>query len=311
MIATLTLNPCIDRTVTVDSFHYGETNRADKVQTDICGKGINVSGVLKNLEQETMCFGFCPKEDKEKLQGFLDSRSIPCEFVETEGGLRVNLKIFDASKGILTEVNEKGMTVSGEAFSLLTEKAEEVFEKASVLVLSGSVPPGVPSDIYRIFTEKALKKGIRVILDASGELLKEGIKGKPYLIKPNMEELEELFGRKFEKDEEILKAAESIVESGVSYVCISMGKRGAFLVGKEKAIFSPALPVSVKGIQGAGDSLVAGMCMAIEQEADMETMLRFAVAAAGGSLLREGTKLCEKQEFEKFLKEVKIVPVIY
>ncbi len=90
-----------------------------------------------------------------------------------------------------------------------------------------------------------------------------------------------------------------------------MGKRGAFLVGKEKAIFSPALPVSVKGIQGAGDSLVAGMCMAIEQEADMETMLRFAVAAAGGSLLREGTKLCEKQEFEKFLKEVKIVPVIY
>ena len=307
MIVTLTLNPCIDRTVTVDSFHYGETNRAKKVQTDICGKGINVSAVLKNLEQNTMCFGFCPKEDKEKLKGFLGSRSIPCEFVETEGGLRVNLKIFDASQGVLTEVNEKGTPVSGAAVSVLMDKAEEVFEKASVLVLSGSVPPGVLSDIYRRLTEKALKKGIRVILDASGELVKEGIKGKPYLIKPNMEELEELFGRKFKKDEEILKAAESIIESGVSYVCISMGKRGAFLVGKEKTIFSPALPVSVKGIQGAGDSLVAGMCMAIEKETDMENMLRFAVASAGGSLLREGTKLCLKEDFERLLQKVKII----
>lgn len=311
MIVTLTLNPCIDRTVTVDSFRPGETNRAQKVQTDICGKGINVSAVLKNLEQETMCFGFCPKEDKEKLTGFLNHLSIPCEFVETEGGLRVNLKIFDASEGALTEVNEKGTPVSEAAVSLLLEKAEEVFEKASVLVLSGSVPPGVPSDIYRRLTEQAAKKGIRVILDASGAFLKEGIKGKPYLIKPNMEELEELFGRKFKKDEEILKAAESLVESGVSYVCISMGKRGAFLVGEEGALFSPALPVPVKGIQGAGDSLVAGMCMAIQQEGDMETMLRSAVAAAGGSLLREGTKLCRKKDFRELLQEVKIVSAIY
>lgn len=307
MIVTLTLNPCIDRTVTVDSFQYGETNKSRKVQTDICGKGVNVSAVLKNLEQKTMCFGFCPKEDREKLEGFLNRLSIPFDFVETEGGLRVNIKIFDASRRVLTEVNEKGAPVSGEDVSLLMEKAERVFEKASVLVLSGSVPPGVPLDIYRRLTEKAIKKGIRVILDASGELLKEGIKGKPYLIKPNMEELEELFGRKFEKEQEILEAAESLVKSGVSYVCISMGKKGAFLVGKEGALFSPALPVSVKGIQGAGDSLVAGMCMAIEKEADMETMLRFAVAAAGGSLLREGTKLCRKEDFCKLLEQVKIV----
>lgn len=311
MIVTLTLNPCIDRTVTVDSFHPGETNRAQKVQTDICGKGINVSAVLKNLEQETMCFGFCPKEDKEKLTGFLNHLLIPCEFVETEGGLRVNLKIFDASEGVLTEVNEKGVPVTEEAVSLLLKKAEEVFEKASVLVLSGSVPPGVPPDIYRRLTEQAAKRGIRVILDASGALLKEGIKGKPYLIKPNMEELEELFGRKFKKDEEILKAAESLVEAGVSYVCISMGKRGAFLVGEEGALFSPALPVPVKGIQGAGDSLVAGMCMAIQQNGDMETMLRSAVAAAGGSLLREGTKLCRKEDFQELLQKVKIVSAIY
>lgn len=311
MIVTLTLNPCTDRTVTVDSFYPGETNRAQKVQTDICGKGINVSAVLKNLEQETMCFGFCPKEDKEKLTGFLNHLSIPCEFVETEGGLRVNLKIFDASKGVLTEVNEKGTPVSEAAVSLLLEKAEKVFEKASVLVLSGSVPPGVPSDIYRRLTEKAAKKGIRVILDASGDLLKEGIKGKPYLIKPNMEELEELFGRKFNDEQEILKAAESLVKAGVSYVCISMGKRGAFLVGEEGALFSPALSVPVRGIQGAGDSLVAGMCMAIQQEGDMETMLQSAVAAAGGSLLREGTKLCRKKDFQELLQKVKIVSAIY
>lgn len=311
MIATLTLNPCIDRTVAVDCFRYGETNRAGEVHEDICGKGINVSAVLKNLEQETMCLGFSPKENGDRIAHFLESMSVPCKLVETDGSLRVNIKIFDNSRRVLTEINERG-TPAGETEILkLMEMTEKIFDKISVLVLSGSVPPGVPADIYRILAERANKKGIKVVLDAAGELLKEGIKGTPYLIKPNMEELQTLLGREIRDEGEIVKASLDLVKAGISYVCVSMGEKGAFLTGKEGVLFSPALPVPVKGIQGAGDSLVAGMCTAIEREADMGTMLRFAVAAAGGSLLREGTKLCRKEDFEKLLKEVEIVSLIY
>ncbi len=306
MIATLTLNPCIDRTVTVENFRYGETNRVTAVRSDICGKGINVSAALKNLGSETVCLGFSYKEDERRIKAFLNRLAIFHDFVEVEGSLRTNIKIFDSLTKTLTEINEKGIPVTEAAVSVIVEKTEKILDGISVLVLNGSVPPGVPEDIYRILIEKARKKGVFTVLDASGSLLQEGIKGKPYVIKPNKEELEEFFGKRFTDEKEIIAAAEQILAQGVTYVCISLGEKGAFLVSKEKALFAPALSLEVKGIQGAGDSLVAGMCMALEQRKDMETMLKYAVAAAGGSLLREGTQLCRKADFEELLKEVKI-----
>lgn len=306
MIATLTLNPCIDRTVTVKGFRYGETNRVTGVRSDICGKGINVSAALKNLGVESMCLGFSYKEDFGRIESFLSSLDLFHDFVYVDGRLRTNIKIFDSLTKTLTEINENGIPVTEDAVSAIVEKIEEMFDRISVLVLNGSVPPGVPENIYRILIEKAEKKGILTILDTSGSLLREGIKGKPYIVKPNKEELEELFGKKFTDEKDILVAADQILAQGVRYVCISMGKEGAFLISKEKALFASALQLEVKGIQGAGDSLVAGMCVALEEGKDMEAMLEYAVAAAGGSLLREGTQLCRKQDFRKLLNEVEV-----
>ena len=306
MIITLTLNPCIDRTITVEKFLYGGTNKVTGVRNDVSGKGINVSTVLKNLGMKTMCLGFNYSDDAQALEKSLENQGIAYDFVGVEGKLRINVKIFDSSQKVMSKFNESGHWVPEESVEELLEKLNQYWDETEIMVLDGSVPQGVPKDIYRRIIEKANEKGIKTILDAANELLAEGIKGKPYLIKPNIDEFSAALGRKMENPEEIIEAARAIIRAGVSYVCVSMGEEGAWMVSKDKALFAPPLKLDIKGIQGAGDSLVAGICMAIRQGKSMEDMLRYAVAAAGGSLLREGTQLCVKEDFERLLEQVMI-----
>ena len=306
MITTLTLNPCIDRTITIEKFLYGGTNKVTDVRSDVSGKGINVSIVLKNLGEETMCLGFNYSDGAQTVENSLGNQEIAYDFVGVEGELRINVKIFDSSQKVMSEFNENGHWVPEKSVEGLLEKLDEYWNKTEIMVLDGSVPKGVPKDIYRRIIEKANEKGIKTVLDAANELLLEGIKGKPYLIKPNIDEFSMALGRKIEKQEEIIAAAREIIETGVSYVCISMGEKGALMVSKDKALLAPPLKLDIKGIQGAGDSLVAGICMAMKHGKSMEDMLRYAVAAAGGSLLREGTQLCVKEDFERLLDQVVI-----
>lgn len=303
MITTLTLNPCIDRTITIENFLYGGTNKVTGVRQEIGGKGINVSIVLKNLGADTACLGFACTGNGDPVGTYLEKQQIPCDLVDVEGDLRVNVKIFDTSSRVMSEFNESGHPVTEKDVERLLEKTEEYLERTDILVLAGSVPKGVPSSIYRTIIEKANKKGIRTVLDAANELFLEGIKGKPYLIKPNIDELSQALGREIGTKEEIIRAAREIIDAGVTYVCVSMGKEGAVIVSREEAYFAPALDVEVRGIQGAGDSLVAGMCIAMEEGREMKDLIRYGAAAAGGSLMREGTQLCRKEEFDGLLAQ--------
>lgn len=306
MITTVTLNPCIDRTITVEEFLYGGTNKVTGIRNDVSGKGINASTVLQNLGAETICLGFNYIQGTAQVKTALKKLDIPCDLVDVDGELRINVKIFDSAHRVMSEFNESGHPVTEEDVEKLLGKVDEYLEKTTILVLDGSVPGGVPASIYRTIIEKANKKGVRTILDASNALLAEGIKGKPYLIKPNIDEFSILMNRKLKNREEIILAARELIREGIRYVCVSMGAEGALMVSEKEACFAPALELEVKGIQGAGDSLVAGICIAMEEGKDMETMLRYAVATAGGSLLREGTQLCEKDDFEELLQQVVI-----
>lgn len=306
MITTLTLNPCIDRTITIEKFLYGGTNKVTNVRNDIGGKGINVSIVLKNLGMETTCLGFRYNQSADKVEKSLQNQNIFSDLVGVDGDQRINIKIFDESQKVMSEFNESGHPVTEEAVERLLQKVDEYLDKTTIMILAGSVPKGVPDNIYRTIIEKANEKGIKIILDAANQLFLEGLKGKPYLIKPNIDEFSAALNREIRTREEIIRAAREIIDEGVTYVCVSMGKEGAVLVGKEEAYFAPALDLEVKGIQGAGDSLVAGLAIAMEEGKDVESMLRYAVAAAGGSLIREGTQLCQKEDFERMIAQVQI-----
>ena len=310
-VLTMTLNPCIDKTIYMETFQVGGTNIVRKTVEEAAGKGINVAVGLKHLDVPVKAMGFAYKEDKDKLYGKLDAEQIPHSFVEVEGRLRVNQKIFDESKSEMTECNEKGTPVRQEDVERLLKILQDELTDASILVLSGSVPPGVDKDIYAIMTSMANEAGVKVVLDASGELLTEGIKAKPYLIKPNREEFERTFLQKegvevydieaSDIEEIMMSACDKLLSEGLTYICLSLGAEGAMLVSKEGRPVSdekeslitakrPAIPVPIRSLQGAGDAMVAGLCKAIYEERE-DKMLDYALAMAASTIALEGTAM--------------------
>jgi 1-phosphofructokinase len=311
-VLTMTLNPCIDKTVYFESFQTGATNIVKITMEEAAGKGINVAVGLRHLQVPVKALGFAYKEDKDKLYGKLDTEQIPHSFVEVDGRLRVNQKLFDESKSEMTECNEKGMPVAVEEVDKLLQLLKEELADASILVLSGSVPPGVSADIYAIMTSIANEVGVKVILDASGELLAKGIEAKPYLIKPNKEEFRKTFVEGADRikqpcikgtvePEDILEmVAERIISQGISYVCLSMGEEGATIWSRQESNCGeagyivkekrPAIKVPVRSLQGAGDAMVAGLCKAIYDKRE-DRMLDYALAMAASTIALEGTQM--------------------
>lgn len=312
-VLTMTLNPCIDRTVYFEEFRVGETNIVKKVMEEAAGKGINVAVGLSHLQVPVKAMGFAYKDDLGKLYGKLEDEQIPYAFVEVEGRLRVNQKLFDEAKSEMTECNEKGMSVSKEDIYILLELLKIELKDAAMLVLSGSVPPGVDRDIYAVMTSMANDAGVKVVLDASGELLREGIKAKPYLIKPNKDEFVKTFmgndrnesldaeskDNKIEMSQTKLQdMASKLLLQGISHICLSMGADGAILWSKltendletVKTNKRPAILVPIRSLQGAGDSMVAGLCKAI-YENDEDKMLDYALNMAASTIQLEGTQM--------------------
>lgn len=301
MITTLTLNPCIDRTVTIDGFAYGGTNHVENFRCDVSGKGINVSIALNNIGEATRCLGFNYMDGGSALTDFLNDEHITNDFLNVQGQLRTNIKIFDKKSSVMSELNESGDFVNSDCIADLVKKVEEYLPKISLLVLDGSVPPGVSKDIYKTLTDKAREYSVKTVIDAYGELLLEGIKACPYLIKPNKDELEEAFGEKIETKDDVIRIARKVISQGVTMVCVSMGKSGAMLVTEDKSYFCAGADIKVRGVQGAGDSLVAGMCYAIVHDLSCAEMLRYGVAVAHGSLMLEGTQMCTQESFQQML----------
>ncbi|HIU32289.1 MAG TPA: 1-phosphofructokinase family hexose kinase [Candidatus Caccousia avistercoris] len=307
MILTVTLNPCMDHTAETDGLEIGGTNRVVSSRRDLGGKGINVAVALRQLGQDAACLVLSRSEDEDFLERALRGQGVPCRSMPAPGRLRVNLKLFDRRNGVMTECNETGAPVpEGTAERFLAMAAEEL-PKARLLVLSGSVPPGIPASVYRELAERAAALGVPTVLDASGPLLMEGLQAGPLLIKPNRAELQESLESELSTLEEAVQACRGLVEQyGVAYVCLSMGKEGAVLVSREGAWFSESVFIPVQGVQGAGDSMVAGLCLGLLEGAPPEELLRRGAAAAHGSLLLPGTLLCGKKEYQQMYPQIPV-----
>ncbi|NLX69731.1 MAG: 1-phosphofructokinase [Clostridiales bacterium] len=306
MVTTVTLNPCIDRMVTVEQFTYGGLNRIKDSRMDVAGKGVNVAVVLHQLGGSAFCTGINYTERGQIIRDFLDSKGIPYDFVDVEGEVRINLKIFDMSKGVVTEVNESGNPVPPECLAKLMDMIDTYAAGSRMMVFSGSAPKKVPVSIYRDLIEQANKYKVLCVLDADDELLLNGLEAGPYLVKPNLYELEKATGKKLATHGEIVYAARTFLDKGVSIVGVSMGSQGAIIVDENEAYYAHPVEVEVKGTAGAGDSMVAGFCVAIQEGTGLKEMLRYGMAAATASVMREGTLLCTREGFESILPRVEI-----
>jgi 1-phosphofructokinase len=310
MITTVTLNPCLDLTLSLESLKPGALNMVRQKRLDIAGKGLNVSVVLRALGLSTMCLGINFEKDGGLLENFLEERCIAHDFAVSPGGVRTNIKLLDAAKAEMTEINSYGDPVEPRVVESYLKKLEHHAHHSTALTFSGRVPNGGDyADIYRRSLELIKPLGVLTIVDAEKEPLKQAILAKPYLIKPNLYELETAFGCKTHSKADIAQACRDVIDLGVEVVCCSMGGDGAMIVDKDAAFFAPPVAVEVKGLQGAGDSLVAGLCKGLSEKLGLEGMLRCGVAAASASLTREGTLLCRAQDYDEILKRVIIEEV--
>lgn len=300
MIYTVTFNPAIDYLVYVPELSVGSIIRSEKESTFCGGKGINVSLILQELGIESTATGFLAGFTGSAIEQALSGGAIRTDFVHLKEGLtRINVKI---RSGQETDINARGPAISDSEIGELLKKLE-ILKSGDILVLAGSIPNTLPSDIYEKIMEQLSGRGILFVVDATGDLLMNSLKYKPFLIKPNNDELGEIFGVKISTPEEALKYAEELRKTGAVNVLVSMGSKGAVLIDEngEKHSFG-AIDGKVVNTVGAGDSMVAGFIAGYLQKGDYEYALKLGSAAGAATAFREG--VAKREEIVELLSKM-------
>ncbi len=300
MIYTVTFNPCLDYIVSVDNFTLGRVNRTTKELVYPGGKGINVSLVLKNLGMESTALGFIAGFTGTEIERALQEWGCYTDFIRiSEGMSRINLKLRSKEE---SEINGRGPEISQEALEQLYQKLD-VMKPEDVLVLAGSIPSSMPDSSYELIMERVEKKKMKVVVDATGELLVNVLKYHPFLIKPNNHELEEIFHVPMDSHDTIITYAKKLQEMGARNVLISMAGDGAILVSEDGRVRqSPAPKGKVVNSVGAGDSMVAGFLNGFLTTGKYEEAFYMGIATGSASAFSE--RLATKPEVEEILKQL-------
>jgi len=308
MITTICMNPCFDKTVEVPSLEVGQVNRIRDARVDMGGKGINVAVVADRLGLEVQCLGIMGRDGAAELSDLMDKENLKHDFLEIPGHVRTNTKIVSKSGQGVTELNEPGPRANKEILDSFFALAKEKTAESDMVVLTGSLPPGCPEGTYRDLLK--ILEGKKCILDTEGKELELAAKGaKPFLIKPNLREMEATLGIELRTMRTIRDAALLFVRLGVEHAVVSMGEMGAMYVSADKTLFAPALRVEIKSTVGAGDAMIGGMLLGYAKEKDMARAFRYGIAAGAASVMTEGTQLIVRSDFEKLLEMVKIQEV--
>lgn len=306
MIATLCLNPSIDRTVQVENFTQGATNRIVSEERVGGGKGVNVALSLKHLGATVCTTGILGKENGGMILEMLHKEGIETSFVEQVGTVRTNLKILDKASRTITEINEPGEDVTEETIVAVTQRVAEIAQKCDYLVLTGSLPPGCPNSMYRLLMNTAHEKGCKCVLDASGESFDDGIYGKPDLVKPNLEELEQHLGKKLTTLREIRDAAFGIIQRGAKMTVVSMGAAGALATDGTVTYYAPSIQVALHSTVAAGDAMVAGMIKSFCEGAGLKEALRSGAAAATAAISHPLGASFPKSSYDQWLEKIDV-----
>ena len=293
MVHTLTCNPALDYTVFLSAFSLGETNRLERSTLHVGGKGINVSIVLSAFGVETLAHGFVAGAVGELIKEKASEAGLNTNFVPSSGESRINLKIKAQNE---TEINGKGLMVSPKAYSRLRENLSKI-KDGDFLVLAGSLPAGMRSSAYAELMREFSDKGVRFVVDCTGEALLAAVKEKPFLIKPNAAELSELFGVKIESKSDARLYAKKLCDMGAENVIVSLGGEGAVFVSRTGEEYETQAPRGeVISAVGAGDSVVAGFIFATLQGKDKKAAFLTGVAAGSATAFSSGFATQEKTE---------------
>jgi 1-phosphofructokinase len=305
-VATVTLNPAIDQTVTISNFAAGKVNRVEHSRADPGGKGVNVASILADVGHSVAVSGFLGRDNSITFEELFKRKGIVDRFVRIAGQTRVGIKVSDPILGQTTDINFPGQPPGTTDVEALLGTLKQL--DAEWFVLSGSLPPGVNVDIYRVLVEAIKARGRKVLLDTSGEALRLALETAPDVIKPNLHELEELVGQPVvEKDlHTIVEAVRPLRDRGVQLVAVSMGSQGAYFLSDSVVIMARPPRVDVKSTVGAGDAMVAGIISAQLRNVPLVECARIATAFAADAITHVGSGLSSPSAFRDLLPRVEL-----
>ncbi len=307
MIATVTLNPSIDEYIMVRGLVWEEVNRWVRLQRYAGGNGIDVSRAIHEMGGVSTAYGFIGGTNGRVVEILLDEAGVPFSFTPIHQETRTNFIITDINTGHQTRIDAPGPRISARELERFTKKMRKIRPSPDLLTVGGSVPPGVPVSIYYDIVMEARNFGVRTILDSAGQWLAEGVKARPYLVKPNVREAQMLLGRELPTEESIIKAVLDIIEMGVEIAVISRGKDGIIAATRESLFKVVPPPVKVRTLVGAGDCAVAGLALKLAYGEPMGEACRLAVAMGTAAVLTPGTELCHRGDVARLLPQIELV----
>ena len=306
MIYTLTLNPAIDRELTVEEIEYNKVLSAMEARVDLGGKGFNVSRMLMSLGTPSVAVGYVGGNTGRRLQNGLHALGIDSDFVWVESETRTNISIVTQVHDRYIKVNEKGPLVDEAKQAELLDKIDSIARAGDWWVLAGSLPPGVDETFYaRIIKVLADRQAI-AILDTTGEALRLGCLEKPFLIKPNGEEIQALTGLPVDTPAQVATAATELRKMGAQNVVISLGKSGALLQTAEATWMVHPPVVKEKNPIGAGDAMVGGLVWALAQDIPLQEALSWGVASGAAAASLSGTDVGSLELITELRSQVRI-----
>lgn len=305
MIVTVTLNPALDKTYTTSNLIKGQVNRMDSVTLIPGGKGINVARVLREFDYEVVTTGFLGGYTGDFIETSLKNHQIPTQFVKIQGETRTNSNIV-GEDGYITEILEPGCEISKEEAQLFMNQYGILCKNCSLVVLSGSVIQGMPKDIYASLIKIAKENHQKVLLDSSGQFFVQGLRELPYLVKPNIKELEFAVGKRLENMSSIAEAARLLQQRGIKKVVVSLGEKGILYVDRDVCMRGSVSNIRKVNTVGCGDSVVASYAMSILAEDSIEAALRqgVAISAAHSMTMENGT--VDKTMVDEIKERVKL-----
>lgn len=302
MIYTVTLNPSIDYVVHIDKLVNGITNRTTGEEYYFGGKGINVSHVLAELDLDSTALGFVAGFTGEAIEKGTKHPRITTDFIHLKEGIsRINVKIKSEEE---TEINGQGPHIGDEALAAFMDKTDGI-KDGDTLILSGSIPKTMPDDVYERILERVKDRRIRIVVDATKKLLVNSLKYRPFLIKPNRQEISEIFGAEVNDEETTLFYARKLQEMGAKNVLVSLGGDGAMLLDENRKVHKEGvIKGKVLNTVGSGDSMVAGFVAGCIKSSDYAYALRLGSACGNATAFLDG--LATREKIDELMKQFEL-----
>ena len=305
-IVTITPNPAIDQTLFIPDFKGGNVNRVQKYYSHAGGKGINVGSLLSDFGYDVSVSGFLGEKNSIIFEDLFKRKQMDDLFIRIPGETRTGIKIVNETSEETTDINFPGALPTAKHISMLLEIVEKHAKNAEWFILAGSLPAGAPKELYKDIINIVKMHGVKTALDTSSIPLSEALKASPTLIKPNIEELQEVLNIDFKTRDEIIIAARNLINSGIKTVIVSMGADGALFVEKNEVVFAKPGEVNLLSTVGAGDAMVAGTIAGKLQKKSIEECAKLGTAFSMSALSQLTSNLPNKVILHKLLEQIMV-----